>query len=113
MSPTSSAHVGGESDGRVVPMKGSNKDGQPSAESPEGKRPTKETTNSDLAPDAEPVQRVARFARCAEVARKDKGARFTALALHHVTVTRGGVESGPWIQTSASPLCAAPWSHRE
>src|SRR5438094_721851 len=42
MSPKSSMHVDGESDGRIVPTKGSNKDGQPSAEGLEGRRPTKE-----------------------------------------------------------------------
>src|SRR2546428_13501004 len=42
MSPKSSTHVDGESDGRIVPTKGSNKDGQPSAEGLEGRRPTKE-----------------------------------------------------------------------
>ena len=50
MSPKSSMHVGGESDGRVVPTKGSNKDGQPSAESLEGRRPTKENTEQPTPP---------------------------------------------------------------
>jgi hypothetical protein len=44
MSPKSSTHVDGESDGRIVPMKGANKDGPPSAERQEGRRPTKENT---------------------------------------------------------------------
>ena len=42
MSPKSSMHVDGESDGRIVPANGSNKNGQPLAESLEGRRPTKE-----------------------------------------------------------------------
>ena len=50
MSPTSSTHVDGESDGRVVPMKGPNKDGQPSAEGLEGRRPTKENTEQPTPP---------------------------------------------------------------
>ena len=42
MSLKSSVHVDGESDGRIVPAKGSNNDGPPSAESLEGRRPNKE-----------------------------------------------------------------------
>jgi hypothetical protein len=50
MSPKSSMHVGGESDGRIVPTKGSNKDGQPSAESLEGRRLTKENIEQPTPP---------------------------------------------------------------
>src|SRR2546427_12924254 len=48
MSPKSSTHVDGESDGRIVPTKGSNKDGQPSAEGLEGRRPTKENIEREV-----------------------------------------------------------------
>ncbi len=42
MTPKSNMNGSGESDGRIVPTKGSNKDGNPSAEGLEGRRPTKE-----------------------------------------------------------------------
>ena len=44
MSHESNVNVGGESDGRVLPAKCPNKDGKPSAEGAEGRRPTKENT---------------------------------------------------------------------
>lgn len=88
MSSKSTMHVGGESDGRVVPTNGSNKDGQPSAESPEGRRPTKENIEQPT-----PLRTQSRASESRgllgvrEVARKDKRAQFTAL-LHHVTVAQ-------------------------
>ncbi len=42
MSQKSNMHVGGESDGCVVPAKCSNNDGEPSAEGMEGRRPIEE-----------------------------------------------------------------------
>ena len=48
MSRTSDMHVGGESDGRVVPTKCPNKGVKPLAEGMEGRRPTKE--NIELTP---------------------------------------------------------------
>jgi group II intron reverse transcriptase/maturase len=88
MSPKSSTHVGGESDGRIVPTKGSNKDGQPSAESLEGRRPTKENIEQPTPPRTQRRTRESRgLLGVREVARKDKRTQFTAL-LHHVTVTR-------------------------
>src|SRR4029453_16040497 len=50
MSPKSSMHDGGESDGRIVPTKGSNNDGQPSAESLEGRGPAKENIEQPTPP---------------------------------------------------------------
>ena len=50
MSQKSNMHVGGESDGCVVPTKCPNKGGQPSAEGMEGRRPTKENTEQATAP---------------------------------------------------------------
>jgi hypothetical protein len=44
MNHKSNMNVDGESHGRVVPTKCSNKDGKPSAEGAEGRRPTKENT---------------------------------------------------------------------
>jgi RNA-directed DNA polymerase len=88
MSPKSSMDVGGESDGRIVPTKGSNKDGQPSAESLEGRRPTKENIEQPTPPRTQRRTSESRgLLGVREVARKEKRARFTAL-LHHVTVQR-------------------------
>ena len=50
MSLKSNMYVGGESDGRVVPTKCSNKGGEPSAEGTEGRRPTKENIEQTTAP---------------------------------------------------------------
>jgi group II intron reverse transcriptase/maturase len=88
MSSKSSMHVDGESDGRIVPTKGSNKDGQPSAESPEGRRPTKENIEQLTPPRTQSRTGESRgLLGVREVARKDKRTQFTAL-LHHVTITR-------------------------
>jgi hypothetical protein len=88
MSSESSTHVDGESDGRIVPMKGANKDGQPSAERPEGRRPTQENTEQPTPPRTQSRTRESTGLRgVRDVARKEKRTRFTAL-LHHVTVER-------------------------
>jgi RNA-directed DNA polymerase len=88
MSSKSSTYVGGESDGRIVPTKGSNKDGQPSAESPEGRRSTKENIEQLTPPRTQSRTGESRgLLGVREVARKEKRTQFTAL-LHHVTVTR-------------------------
>ena len=88
MSPKSSTHVDGESDGRVVPVKGSNKDGQPSAESLEGRRSTKENIEQPTPPRTQRRTSESRgLLGVREVARKEKRTQFTAL-LHHVTVER-------------------------
>jgi len=50
MNHKSNMNVGGESHGRVVPAKRPNKDGKPSAEGAEGRRPTKENTEQTTAP---------------------------------------------------------------
>ena len=49
MSQKSSMHVGGESDGRVLPAKCPNKGGKPLAEGMEGRRPTKENIGQTIA----------------------------------------------------------------
>jgi len=88
MTPKASMYDGGESDGRIVPAKCSNKDGQPSAEGMEGRRPTKENIEQPT-----PLRTQSRSSESRgllgvrEVARKDRRTQFTAL-LHHVTVTR-------------------------
>ena len=88
MSPKPTMDVGGESDGRIVPMKGSNKDGQPSAEGLEGRGPTKENIEQPT-----PLRTQSRASESSglfgvrEVTRKDRRAQFTAL-LHPVTVAR-------------------------
>jgi RNA-directed DNA polymerase len=102
MSSESSTHVDGESDGRIVPMKGSNKDGQPSAESAEGRRSTKESTEQPTPPRTQSRTSESRgLPGVREVARKDKRARFTAL-LHHVTVTQL-LESFDALKREAAP----------
>src|SRR4030095_11215279 len=88
MSTKSSAHVEGESDGRIVPAKGSNKDGQPSAESLEGRRPTKENIDPPTPSRTQSRTSESRgLLGVREVARQEKRAQFTAL-LHPVTVQR-------------------------
>src|SRR5215468_11449904 len=49
MNHKSNMNVGGESHGRVLPTKCPNKDGKPSAEGTEGRRPTKENTEQTTA----------------------------------------------------------------
>src|SRR5947209_6372393 len=81
-------HEHGESDGRVVPVKLSNKPGRPGAETVEGRRPAKGSTASETRPGRSAGSGVSSdLDRVRQVARKDKDVRFTAL-LHHVTVER-------------------------
>jgi RNA-directed DNA polymerase len=79
MTPKPSMHVGGEWDGRIVPAKCSNKDGQPSAESMEGRRPTKENIEQPTPPRTQrrPGESSGLLG-VREVARTDKRTRFTA-----------------------------------
>jgi RNA-directed DNA polymerase len=85
LSRTSDTHIGGESDGCVVPTKGSNNGGEPLAESLEGRRPTKENIEQTTPPRAQNrTGGSSGLLGVREVARKDKRTRFTAL-LHHVT----------------------------
>src|SRR6516165_5295496 len=86
MSHKSNMNVGGESHGRVVPAKCLNKDGKPSAEGAEGRRPTKENTEQTTASQTQSWgDALSGLGRVREAAGKDKRLRFTAL-LHHVTV---------------------------
>ena len=86
MSQKSNMHVAGESDGRVVPTKGPNSEGQPSGEGREGRRPTKENTGPSAATRTPSRTSASRgLVGVREAARKDRKVRFTAL-LHHVTV---------------------------
>ena len=85
LSPKSNMHVGGESDGRILPAKCPNKGEQAPAESMEGRRPTKENIGQATPPRTQrraSESSVLRGVR--EVARRDKRTRFSAL-LHHVT----------------------------
>lgn len=85
MSQTSNMHVGGESDGCVVPAKCSNNGGSPSAESMEGRRPTKENIEQATAPRTQSrIGELSDLDGVRKVAREGKRMRFTAL-LHHVT----------------------------
>jgi RNA-directed DNA polymerase len=86
MNHKSNMNVGGESHGRVVPAKCPNKDGKPSAEGAEGRRPTKENTEQTTASQMQSWgNALSGLGRVREAAGKDKRLRFTAL-LHHVTV---------------------------
>jgi RNA-directed DNA polymerase len=86
MRRTSDMHVGGESDGCVVPTKRSNKGGEPPAEGAEGRQPTEENIEQTTAPRTQSrVNASSGLLGVRQVARKEKRTRFTAL-LHHVTV---------------------------
>lgn len=79
-------HERGKSDGPVVPANLPNK--AAAAEAGEGRRPAKGNTDSKARPGRSAGPGVSQaLGRVREVARRDKGARFTAL-LHHVTVDR-------------------------
>ena len=81
-------HERGQSDGRIVPVKRSNKAGGPVAEAVEERRPAKGNTDDSTRPGHSAGPGVpSGLARVREVARRDKDARFTAL-LHHVTPER-------------------------
>jgi group II intron reverse transcriptase/maturase len=85
MNHKSNMNVDGESHGRVVPAKCPNKDGKPSAEGAEGRRPTKENTEQTTASQMQSWgNALSGLGRVREAAGKDKRLRFTAL-LHHVT----------------------------
>jgi len=79
-------HAGQESDSGVVPMKGSNKEGQPTAESLEGRPETKENVQQ---PHMRPTQGEQRVSQGLEgvrrAAKERKQEKFTAL-LHHLTI---------------------------
>src|SRR6516165_10432669 len=81
------AHALGKSDGRVLPGKPPNNDGDdPPAEAVEGKRPTEGNTLPEAASRTQSrADASIALQRVREVARRDRRARFTAL-LHHVTV---------------------------
>ncbi len=85
LSPKSNMHVGGESDGRIVPAKCPNKGEQAPAEGMEGRRPTKENIGQATPPRTQSrTSELSDLFGVREVARRDKRTRFSAL-LHHVT----------------------------
>ena len=78
--------TGGESDGRIVPTKGPNSEGQPKGEGLEGRRPTKENIGQATPPRTQSrTSELSDLLGVRRVARRDKRARFTAL-LHHITI---------------------------
>lgn len=85
-SRTTHGSAGQESDLGIVPMKGSNKGGQPTAESLEGRPGTKENVRQ---PHMRPTQGGPRMSQGLEgvrqVAEERKQEKFTAL-LHHLTI---------------------------
>ena len=81
-------HGHGKSDGCVVPAKPVNKVAHAAAESVEERRPAKGNTDSTTRPGHRAGPGVINgLDRVREAARRDKGARFTAL-LHHVDLPR-------------------------
>ena len=79
-------HVGGESDGCVIPTKCPNNGGQSPAEGTEGRQPTKENIGQATAPRTQSrISELSDLFGVRKAARKDKRRQFTAL-LHHVTV---------------------------
>src|SRR4030095_1280957 len=88
MNHKSNMNVGGESHGRVVPAKCPNKDGKPSAEGAEGRRPTKENTGQTTASQTQSWgDALSGLHRVREAAGKDKRLRFTALTPCHRSPT--------------------------
>jgi len=86
MSQKISMHVGGESDGCVVPMKCPNNGGKPPAEGMEGRRPAKENTVQATAPRTQSrTSELSDLNGVRKAAHEEKRTKFTAL-LHHVTV---------------------------
>jgi len=86
MSQKSGMHVGGESDGCVVPVKCPNNDGQPLAEGMEGRRPAKENIVQATAPRTQSrIGESSDLSGVRKVAREGKRTQFTAL-LQHMTV---------------------------
>src|ERR1035437_7725127 len=85
-SRTSRTHVTEESDSGVVPMNHSNKDGQPLAESEEGRTLIKENTHQLSTHSTQGEARVSQgLAGVRKAARERKEMKFTSL-LHHLTV---------------------------
>jgi RNA-directed DNA polymerase len=83
---TAHRHAGQESDWGVVPMKGSNKEGKPTAENPEGRPETKENVQEPHTRPTQGDQGVSQgLAGVRQAAQKRREERFTAL-LHHVTM---------------------------
>jgi RNA-directed DNA polymerase len=113
VSRTSSMHVDGESDGRVLPTKGPNADDRQSAEDPEGRRPTKENTEQTTAPRTQSrTSASSGLSGVRGVARKDKQVRFTAL-LHHVTVGQLQASFYALKRTAAPGVDGVTWTEYE
>ena len=73
MGHKSDMHVGGESDGRVIPSKCPNKSGSPLAEDMEGRRPIKENIEQATAPRTQSrISELSDLLGVRKAARKDK-----------------------------------------
>jgi len=113
MSRTSSTHVDGESDGRIVPTKGPHTGNGMSTEAPEGRRPTKENTTQATAPRTQRRTRASSaLLGVRQAARRDKRARFTAL-LHHMTVTQLQVSFYALKREAAPGVDGLTWTEYE
>src|ERR1035441_5818678 len=85
-SRTSRTHVSEESDSGIVPMNHSNKDGQPLAESGEGRPLIKENIHQLITHSTQSEARVSQgLEGVRKAARERKEMKFTAL-LHHLTI---------------------------
>jgi group II intron reverse transcriptase/maturase len=89
MSLKPTMHGPQKSDGLVVPTKSPNNAGRAATEAMEGRSPAKGNTSQQnaLRTQSREVGAPSALERVRDVARKDKGAKFTAL-LHHVTEER-------------------------
>ena len=85
-SRTPHMHAGEESDSGVVPMRGSNKEGKPTAESLEGRPGTKENVRQPHTHPTQGGERVSQGLKgVRQAARERRKEKFTAL-LHHLTI---------------------------
>ncbi len=85
-SRTAHRPAGQESDSGVVPMKGSNKGGQPTAESLEGRPETKENVREPHMPPTQGGERMSQgLEGVRQAAKERRQEKFTAL-LHHLTI---------------------------
>lgn len=112
---TTGTHVGGKSDSPIVPRKSPNKaDATASAaEEAEGRGLTKGNTSQTTTPRTQCRDRVSNgLGRVREVARREKGVRFTAL-LHHVDVDQLRVSFQTLRRQAAPGVDGVTWSQYE
>ena len=110
MSPKPTMHGPQKSDGPVVPVKPSNKVASATAETVEGRGPTKGNTDEQNA--ARTQRRIAApsaLDRVRRAARTDRKGRFTAL-LHHVTIDRLRTAYAALARRAAAGVDGVTWA---